>query len=201
MKSAIKQMVEQMKAELDGDLPRENRKAITPFYQVACRLLAEEQAQKPTAPAGLVEELRKVSPLLERDFVIALAIPYMKQAQHGYTAEGAAIAFVDALSRYRPAPSDEGLRAYEQLRAAISTLYSMCNCYDWGEMTRAIGHLLEVHPRHPSTAKSDRCGELLERLEAKSKEWYLAGDMRSDTCGELTEILSEFSKDADKEAK
>ena len=53
-KSAIKQMVEQMKAELDGDLPREHRKAITPFYQVACRLLAEEQAQKPEAPAGMI---------------------------------------------------------------------------------------------------------------------------------------------------
>ena len=75
--------------------------------KIARHILAkeqEEQAQKPTAPAGLVEELRKVSPLLERDFVIALAIPYMKQAQNGYTAEGAAVAFVDALSRYRPAP-------------------------------------------------------------------------------------------------
>ena len=34
-KDAMEQMVEKMKSELDGDLPREHRKAITPFYQIA----------------------------------------------------------------------------------------------------------------------------------------------------------------------
>ncbi len=43
---------------------------------------------------------------------------------------------------------------------------------------------------------ADRTEELVEKLKEKSKEWYLAGDMRSDTCGELIEILSDFEKGA-----
>ena len=43
---------------------------------------------------------------------------------------------------------------------------------------------------------ADRTEELVEKLKEKSKEWYLAGDMRSDTCGELIEILADFEKGA-----
>ena len=66
-------------------------RALIQMEEETRRLLSEEQAQKPTAPAGMIEELEKFSEVW--------CNPFWKEE------------ISKLISRYRPAPSsDEGLR-------------------------------------------------------------------------------------------
>ena len=176
----------------------------------ARRLLAEEQAQKPTAPAGLVEELTRE---LFNELRFA-NIPY-----DNYAAMRDIFKEVEKkyISRYRPAPSSDEGNAWMSTAAQ----YARNSDYYRGLVIRigkAIGEsaytaddgsrsqdvlcakvpeLVEAILRHPATAKSaDRCGELVERLRAHIK-YQKESEADYLVYGEIEDILSEFSKDAD----
>ena len=170
----------------------------------ALRLAAEEKAgdeglreaeQKPTAPAGLVEELRALQKeiyalkIKERD---GLANPEteLNDRYHLGLSAGLGIAsdrLKEVIASYRPAEAkaDEGLR--EALEAVCQThLYKMDNSFRQG----AQAMYDSFAKRRPTP---DRTEELVKRL----REWQARPD-RDDIRAwiEFNEILADFEKGA-----
>lgn len=151
---------------------------------------AEEQAQKPTAPAGLVEKLM----IWEKKWPRA-SIQGAKE-------------FSEILSRYRPAPSiDEGLR--EELIKIQNFAASCMECRDEPEFTMfceiagELSAILNKMDSHPST-KSDRCAETVQEIRQRVTDYFnhsawptefmKYAHMISD---KMHDILDEFEKDTD----
>ena len=164
--------------------------------------ITEEQAQKPTEPAGLVEELLNACTKSEE----AIFDP---QVATVFTRWIRAV-----VSRYRPAPSsDEGLREvlniiedhqkkyveqYEIFLNSVNEIDRQVHASRWNALERVKKELLSRHP-----APKDRCADhfvevnkLVKRLrehisDQKLKEAdYLVYD-------EIEAIINEFEKDAD----
>lgn len=150
-------------------------RALIQMEEETRRLLSEEQAQKPTAPAGLWYEM------------LALQAGY----PHRWPQE-MADKFNEVMSRYRPAPSsaDEGLR--EDLERYALRFKNSNTCV--GRLSVIWDDLSAILSRHPST-KSDRCAELVKRLRERSEEWFENGTPLQRI--ELDAILDEFEKDTD----
>ena len=190
-KSAIEQMVEWLKKRRakvfvwnDNYVERQS------VLRKAQELQAEEQAQKPTAPAGLWEELNDL---------------YKKSLYHPGLCLNVMGAYdvKDLLDKYRPAPSsDEGSFKILEPNSVEQAIELYRNNPIFNRLVDL--RVQEILSRHPATAKSAdhfvEVNKMVKRLrehisDQKLKEAdYLVYD-------EIEAIINEFSKDADKEGR
>ena len=183
------------------------------ILELGRKLLADEQAQKPEAPASFMSDIKKwwdTRPLRTSKGEIIPGSPYKNVDEWS-------MAFSEIYCRYRPAPSsDEGLRKALDMKKneLLSSPYAT---------SRLIGKWFEdILSRPPSTAKSeDRCGELERAIalmndarghggptayhDAEDSVGYyvccgkVSYEAHSKDCWyrKMCEFLDEFSKDAD----
>jgi len=157
-KSAIEKMVEYLEQKVNPNnneiLSNADHLVVETYHEAfkkAISILAEEQAQNPTAPAGLVEDIETWG---------------NKAVLEGNASNIDWASFDEILSRYRPAPSsaDEGsLKILEP-----SSVEQAIELYRNNPIFNRLVSLRvqEILSRHPtSTDKSaDRCKELVKRL-------------------------------------
>ena len=186
-KSAIEQMVEMLDKKVAtfiekcggvDKLDYFEAEYIEPYHLMlkeARRLLKEEQAQKPTAPAGLVKDnleswedeakaFYEATGYLRpgKDPGIIGDTDYRERRDREWKTWRAGYGY--CASRYRPAPSsaDEGLRELKDYIENKTPRFELKNCStDFGIYYCAvIQEINKILSRHPST---DKCGELVKR--------------------------------------